>query len=95
MKNNKLIKQFRIVAILEGFSWIALLITMILKYKFEIIYPNKIVGLIHGLFFLLFCAYILLFLIKEKWSIRTGLVLFIAAFLPFGTFWAANKYLKK
>ena len=95
MKNNKLIKQFRIVAILEGFSWIALLITMILKYKFEIIYPNKIVGLIHGLFFLLFCAYILLFLIKEKWSIRTVLVLFIAAFLPFGTFWAANKYLKK
>ena len=47
MKNNKLIKQFRIVAILEGFSWIALIITMILKYKFEIIYPNKIVGLIH------------------------------------------------
>jgi integral membrane protein len=67
---------------------------MILKYKFEIIYPNKIVGLIHGLFFLLFCAYILLFLIKEKWPIRTALILFIAAFLPFGTFWAAKKYLK-
>lgn len=94
MKNNKLIKQFRVVAILEGFSWIALLITMILKYGFEIISPNKIVGLIHGLFFLLFCAYILLFLIKEKWPIRTVLVLFIAAFLPFGTFWAAKKYLK-
>ena len=94
MKNNKLIKQFRVVAILEGFSWIALLITMILKYKFEIIWPNKIVGMIHGIFFLLFCVYIFLFLIKEKWPIRTGLVLFIAAFLPFGTFWAAKKYLK-
>ena len=94
MKNNKLIKQFRVVAILEGFSWIALLITMILKYKFEIIWPNKIVGIIHGIFFLLFCVYIFLFLIKEKWPIRTGLVLFIAAFLPFGTFWAAKKYLK-
>ena len=95
MKNNKLIKQFRVVAILEGFSWIALLVTMILKYKFEIIWPNKIVGMIHGIFFLLFCVYIFLFLIKEKWPIRTGLVLFIAAFLPFGTFWAAKKYLKK
>ena len=94
MKNNKLIKQFRVVAILEGFSWIALLVTMILKYKFEIIWPNKIVGMIHGIFFLLFCVYIFLFLIKEKWPIRTGLVLFIAAFLPFGTFWAAKKYLK-
>jgi len=94
MKNNKLIKQFRIVAILEGFSWIALLITMILKYKFEISYPNKIVGLIHGLFFLLFCGYILLFLIKEKWAFSKALILFIAAFLPFGTFWAAKKYLK-
>jgi integral membrane protein len=50
--------------------------------------------MIHGIFFLLFCAYIFLFLIKEKWPIRTGLVLFIAAFLPFGTFWAAKKYLK-
>ena len=95
MKNNKLIKQFRIVAILEGFSWIALLITMILKYKFEISFPNKIVGLIHGLFFLLFCAYIFLFLIKEKWDYSKALILFIAAFLPFGTFWAAKKYLKK
>ena len=95
MNNNKLLKQFRLAAILEGFSWIALIITMILKYGFHLSWPNKIVGLIHGLFFLLFCAYILLFLIKEKWSIRTGLVLFIAAFLPFGTFWAANKYLKK
>jgi integral membrane protein len=95
MKNNTLIKQFRIVAILEGFSWIALLITMILKYKFEISFPNKIVGLIHGLFFLLFCGYILLFLIKEKWAFSKALILFIAAFLPFGTFWAAKKYLKK
>ena len=94
MKNNKLIKQFRIVAILEGFSWIALIITMILKYRFEISYPNKIVGLIHGLFFLLFCGYILLFLIKEKWAFSKALILFVAAFLPFGTFWAAKKYLK-
>lgn len=95
MKNNIQIKQFHLIAILEGVSWIGLLITMILKYQFSLNWPNKVVGMIHGLFFLVFCGYIVLFYLKEKWSIRACLILFIAAFLPFGTFWAANKYLKK
>lgn len=95
MNKQKLLKQFHLIAIFEGFSWIGLLITMILKYQFNLNWPNKIVGMIHGIFFLVFSVYILLFLVKEKWPIRTCLVLFIAAFLPFGTFWAANKYLKK
>ncbi len=95
MNSTKLLKQFHFIAILEGVSWIGLLITMILKYKFDLSWPNKIVGMIHGIFFLVFCIYILLFFIREKWSKSLCLVLFIAAFLPFGTFWAAKKYLKK
>jgi integral membrane protein len=94
MSTEKLLKQFHFIAILEGFSWIGLLITMILKYQFNLNWPNKIVGMIHGIFFLIFCSYILLFFVKEKWAIRICLELFIAAFLPFGTFWAAKKYLK-
>lgn len=94
MTNNSALKQFRIAAIAEGFSWLGLLVTMVLKYGFDMPEPNKWVGNIHGLLFLIYCFYIAYFLFIEKWSFKKCLILFITAFLPFGTFWAERKYLR-
>ncbi|MEN9699013.1 MAG: hypothetical protein RLZZ301_211 [Bacteroidota bacterium] len=90
----KALHTFRKVAIAEGFSWLALLITMVLKYKFELPEPNKYVGNIHGFLFIGYCYYIAFFLFKQKWPFSTCLVLFVTAFVPFGTFWAERKYLR-
>jgi len=34
MSNSNALKQFRIMAIAEGFSWLGLLVTMVLKYGY-------------------------------------------------------------
>jgi hypothetical protein len=38
--------------------------------------------------------YVAFFFLKEKWDFKTCLILFITAFVPFGTFWAEKKYLR-
>ena len=92
--SNKIIQQFRIFAIAEGFSWIGLLLTMYLKYGMQMPEPNKWVGMIHGVLFIAYCMYIAYFYFEEKWALNKCLVLFATAFLPFGTFWAEKKYLR-
>jgi integral membrane protein len=91
---SKALKQFRIMAIAEGFSWLGLLVTMYLKYGQNMPEPNKWVGMIHGVLFIGYCLYIVYFYFEEKWNLIKCLVLFLTAFLPFGTFWAERKYLR-
>ena len=54
MKLNSTLGQLRILAILEGISYLLLIPTIILKYGFEMGLPNKIVGSLHGLLFVLY-----------------------------------------
>lgn len=93
-QNTQILRQFRIFAIAEGFSWLGLIVTMYLKYGLEMPEPNKWLGYIHGLLFIIYCLYIAYFLLKENWSFKTCLILFATAFLPFGTFWAERKFLR-
>ncbi len=87
--------QFRILAILEGISWPLLLITMWLKYAHEMLLPNKIVGMIHGVFFIFFCIWLVLYARKAKWGIGMIALGFLASLFPFGTFVFDAKILKK
>ena len=91
MKNT-----FRIIAFLEGVSYI-LLMTVGLYFKYQLGDPTyvKLLGMPHGL---LFVSYILLaFLIKENenWRIKDLGIVLLASILPFGTFYMDWKYLKK
>lgn len=90
-------KTFKIVAILEGMSYLALLSNMLfvkpndlLLYK-TLLYP---IGMSHGI---LFVAYIFLAILnkfKQDWNYtELGLILF-ASLIPFGTFYIDRKYLK-
>ena len=60
---NKLLKtalgRLRIIAFIEGCSFLLLGFTMILKYKFSIPQPNYIVGLAHGILFVLYIVLLL------------------------------------
>ena len=87
--------QFRILAVLEGISWPLLLITMYIKYQHNVLLPNKIVGMIHGVFFIFFCIWLVIYAKKANWKITTVLLGFVASFVPFGTFIFDAKVLKK
>ena len=85
----------RITAVLEGFSWIALLITMTLKYGFDMPEPNKPVGQIHGFLFIAFVIMVIIVANKRKWNLKVTLLSIVASFLPFGTFVADAKMYSK
>jgi integral membrane protein len=86
---------FRIIALLEGVSYILLLfIAVPLKYWGGDEQYVKLLGMPHGI---LFVSYILFaFLIKENknWGMKDLGIVLLASILPFGTFYIDWKYLK-
>ena len=54
---------FRIIALLEGVSFLLLLgVAMPLKYIYMTPLAVQVIGPIHGLLFMLFCAYLIMIL---------------------------------
>lgn len=86
MINENIVKFGRINSI-EGFSYLALLFfAMPMKYLFAMPLAVKIVGMAHGVLFILFCYYLLKAWQEAKWSLRDSTLFFIASLIPFGTF---------
>ena len=89
------IKNFRLIALLEGISYLLLMgVCMPLKYIWGIQEPNFYMGMAHGILFVAYCILGLSLAIKLKWSLITSFWVFIASLLPFGTFIADKKILK-
>ncbi|MBB77525.1 MAG: hypothetical protein CL844_00815 [Crocinitomicaceae bacterium] len=95
MHLNTLIGQLRLLAISEGISYLLFSFTIPLKYYYQISMPNKIVGLIHGILFILFCIWTLYFANKKKWKIKKTLVCLTSSLIPFATFIIDNKILQQ
>jgi len=89
---NKLLKtaigRLRLVAFLEGCSYLLLGVTMILKYRYAMPQPNYIVGLAHGLLFVLYVGLVLQVSFLHKWNLLKMFWVFLASLIPFGTFYA-------
>lgn len=89
---NKLLKtalgRLRIVAFVEGCSFLLLGFTMILKYKYAMPQPNYIVGLAHGLLFVMYVVLLIQVSFLHKWRIIKMFWAFLASLIPFGTFYA-------
>lgn len=86
---------FRIVSFLEGVSYILLLfIATPIKYFGDDDSYVKMLGMPHGILFMVYV--ILAFMLKtlEKWDSKTFRIVLLASILPFGTFYIDRKYLK-
>ncbi|GAA5026812.1 membrane protein [Marivirga lumbricoides] len=86
--------RLRIMAILEGISYILLGITMPLKYLNDMPLPNYIVGMIHGVLFIMYCLLVVIVAVKMKWKFKMIVLAFLASLIPFGTFYADWKWFK-
>ena len=92
---NSTVGKLRLAAILEGCSFLLFSITMPLKYKWGIPQPNYVVGMIHGLLFILYIMLVVIVAIRYRWTwLTTGLAL-LASVVPFGTFYADMKIFRK
>ncbi len=94
MNYKTLIGQLRLLAILEGISYISFGLTMPLKYMWEIKEPNYIVGMVHGVLFIAYCIWVMLNYYTKKYSYTATFILLVASLVPFMTFWAERKLLK-
>lgn len=85
------LSRFRVIAFLEGCSFLLIGFTMILKYNYQMPGPNYVVGMVHGLLFILYTVLLLNVAYLYKWSfLKVGLS-FLASLIPFGTFYADKK----
>ena len=90
MKNP--IPFLRHVAFAEAISFLILVgVAMPLKYFAGLPAAVRIVGLVHGLLFLLFCVALARVMGTAKWPIARGALIFVAALLPFGPFVVARR----
>ena len=86
---------FRFLAFLEGLSYILLLfIAMPLKYIGGNEVLVKVLGMPHGVLFILYVISCILLKSKMKWNKITTLLVLSASIIPFGTFYVDYKYLK-
>lgn len=90
-----MLKFFRIVTLLEGLSFLfLLLVSMPLKYNNVTAVPNQIGGMFHGALFILYVLMIVPMGRKFGWSFKTMFVIGLGSLIPFGTFYVDHKYLK-
>ena len=88
---------FRLIAALEGISYLALLYNMLVikpnnpELYQQLLYP---IGMTHGILFVLYVVLAIYLKTEYKWSMnKLGLIL-LASLLPFGTFYSDYKWLK-
>lgn len=91
MKGQAIFKTLRLLALLEGISYLSFIVTMPLKYWHGILLPNKIVGLLHGVLFIAYVFWVFWASTETKWSLKTKFFAYIASLLPFATFIADAK----
>lgn len=90
------IPNFRIISILEGITFLLLFaVTMPLKYAMDFHMPNKIVGMLHGVLFVLYVFMAISLKKDENWTIKQTAVILVCSVIPFGTFWMDKKYLSR
>jgi integral membrane protein len=70
-------------------------ITMVLKYQYGMPKPNYIVGMAHGILFILYVFLLLQVGWRYKWSRWKMAAAFVASLLPFGTFYADVKWFRE
>jgi len=90
--HNDLIGKFRIIGFIEGISYLVLLfIAMPLKYMMGMAIATKIVGMTHGILFIIFLILLMQAAQKHNFSSKDSIIFFVASLIPFGTFFTDKR----
>ena len=85
---------FRAIAFIEGISYI-LLMTIGLYFKYQLNDDSyvKLLGMPHGVLFMLYILFAFIVRRYEKWHLKEFSIILFASLVPFGTFYIDRKYL--
>jgi integral membrane protein len=88
-------KAFKQVAFLEGISLLLLIFfAMPMKYFIDEPIYVRVIGMIHGLLFIVYIFWAIYLKIILNWDWTKFLVICAASIIPFGTFYIDRKYFK-
>jgi integral membrane protein len=81
------LRNLRIIAWVEGTSYLVLLgIAMPLKYLADEPGAVRIVGMMHGVLFVLFCLALVLVWQQRRWSLMRSSLVFASSLVPCATY---------
>lgn len=87
-----MIDLFKKVAFWEGVSYLVLLfVAMPMKYLAGYPQAVRIVGMAHGVLFVMFCLILADLLRRKEFTLNFSIFAFIMSLLPFGTFYLEGK----
>jgi integral membrane protein len=87
--------RLRVIGFLEGLSFILLLgVAMPLKYLAGQPEAVRVVGMAHGVLFLLYLAATAQAAMEYRWTWQRSLLIAAASLVPFGPFYVDAKYLR-
>ena len=92
-----MLKTFKIIAVLEGISYIVLFSNMLFIKPNDFVLYHKLlypIGMSHGV---LFIGYVMLAVLLKKsqnWNFLTLGIILLSSLLPFATFFIEKRYLK-
>jgi len=87
-------QTFRITALAEATSFLALLVATYVKYGYGQPIGVQILGPVHGMLFLAYVLIALLVARAARWSLVTTLLVLLGAVVPFGGF-VVDRWLAK
>ena len=86
---------FRVISFLEGISYLLLLFVAVpIKYFNGDDRYVKLLGMPHGLFFMLYIILAIVIQKQMKWNAKTLGIVMLASIIPFGTFYIDKRYLR-
>ncbi len=92
-----MLKTFKIIAILEGISYLVLFSNMLFIKPNDFVLYHKLlypIGMSHGVLFIGYVGLAILLKKSQNWNfISLGFIL-LASLLPFATFFIEKRYLK-
>lgn len=91
---EKLVKTFKWVSTSEAISFLVLLgIAMPLKYVWNEPQMVQVVGMAHGVLFLLYIAGVVFISQKFNWSVKKLAIAVLCSVIPMGPFYVERNYL--
>jgi len=75
-----MLKYFRIISVVEGLSFLAILCVTLGLISREFV---SYLGMLHGILFMLYIALSFVVAKKKDWSILSWMALFLASIVPF------------
>ena len=90
--DSTLYKMFRLISFLEGLSFILLLgVAVPLKHMMGMPEPVSILGMAHGVLFMLYVIFVLMLQPSQEWPAKTTALILLLSILPLGTFYGERK----